>query len=119
MKAFLVERNRIWVAWKNFPLSILSLWPFYTSWRYFYQGLGTVVGRGASGKFGQESSPLFLIPILIKAYLSGLRGLPKILRKRKEVQSKKKISHQECYRLLKIWYKAKKSPSKNNCNHKE
>jgi GT2 family glycosyltransferase len=101
IKAFLVERNRIWVAWKNFPLPILCLWPFYTLWRYFYQGLGAVVGRGASGRFGRESSPLCLIPILIKAYLSGLRGLPEVLRKRKEVQSKKKISNQECYRLFK------------------
>jgi hypothetical protein len=63
--------------------------------------LGAVVGRGASGRFGRESSPLCLIPILIKAYLSGLRGLPEVLRKRKEVQSKKKISNQECYRLFK------------------
>jgi hypothetical protein len=101
MKAFLVERNRIWVAWKNFPLSILCLWPFYTLRRYLYQGFGALVGRGASGRFGQGSSPFSLIPILIKAYLSGLEGLPEILRKRKEVQSKKKISNQECYHLFK------------------
>jgi len=100
-KAFFVERNRIWVAWKNFPLLILCLWPFYTAWRYFYQALGTAVGRGASGKFGRESSPLFLIPILIKAYLSGLKGLPRILRKRSEAQSRRKLSNQECYRLFK------------------
>jgi GT2 family glycosyltransferase len=100
-KAFFVERNRIWVAWKNFPLLILCLWPFYTAWRYFYQALGTAVGRGASGKFGRESSPLFLIPILIKAYLSGLKGLPRILRKRSEAQSTRKLSNQECYRLFK------------------
>jgi GT2 family glycosyltransferase len=101
MKAFLVERNRIWVAWKNFPLPILCLWPFYTLWRYFYQGFGAMVGRGASGRFGRESSPLLLVTILIKAYLSGLIGLPGILRKRKDVQSKKKISNQECYYLFK------------------
>jgi GT2 family glycosyltransferase len=101
MKAFLVERNRIWVAWKNFPLSILCLWPFYTLRRYLYQGFGAVVGRGASGRFGQGSSPFSLIPILIKAYLSGLKGLPEILRKRKGVQSKKRISNQECYHLFK------------------
>jgi len=101
MKAFLVERNRIWVAWKNFPLPILCLWPFYTLLRYFYQGIGTLLRRGASGRFRQESSSLLLIPILMKAYLSGLRGLPAILRKRKEVQSRKRISNQECYRLFK------------------
>jgi len=101
MKAFLVERNRIWVAWKNFPLPILCLWPFYTLSRYFYQGIGTLIRRGASGRFGQESSPLLLIFILMKAYLSGLRGLPAILRKRKEVQSKKRISNWEVFSLFK------------------
>jgi GT2 family glycosyltransferase len=101
MKAFLVERNRIWVAWKNFPLPILYLWPFYTLWRYFYQGIGTLIRRGASGRFGQESSSFLLIFILMKAYLSGLKGLPSVLRKRKKVQNKKRISNKECYRLFK------------------
>jgi GT2 family glycosyltransferase len=100
-KAFLVERNRIWVAWKNFPLPVLCLWPFYTLLRYFYQGIATLIQRGASGRFGQESSSLLLIPILIKAYLSGLRGLPEILRKRKEAQSKKRISYWEVFSLFK------------------
>jgi GT2 family glycosyltransferase len=101
MKAFLVERNRIWVAWKNFPLPILYLCPFYTLSRYFYQGIGTLIRRGASGRFGQESSSLLLIFILMKAYLSGLRGFPAILRKRKEVQSKKRISNWEVFSLFK------------------
>ena len=101
MKAFLVERNRIWVAWKNFPLPILCLWPFYTLWRYLYQGFGAVSGRGASGRFGRERSPLLLMSVLIKAYLSGFRGIPGILRKRKDVQRKKRISNQECYHLFK------------------
>jgi GT2 family glycosyltransferase len=101
MKAFLVERNRIWVAWKNFPLPILYLWPFYTLSRYFYQGIGTLIRRGASGRFGQESSSFLLIFILMKAYLSGLRGFPAILRKRKEVQSKKRMSNWEVFSLFK------------------
>jgi GT2 family glycosyltransferase len=101
LKAFLVERNRIWVAWKNFPLPILYLWPFYTLWRYFYQGIGALIQRGASGRFGQESSPFLLIFILMKAYLSGLRGLPAILRKRKEVQTKKRMSNWEVFSLFK------------------
>jgi GT2 family glycosyltransferase len=101
LKAFLVERNRIWVAWKNFPLSILFLWPFYTFVRYFYQGVGTLLRKGASGKFGQESSSLLLIPILLKAYASGLKGLPSILRKRKEIQSRKRIGTREVFHLFK------------------
>src|SRR4030042_16849 len=36
-KAFLVERNRIWVALKNFPVSLLIFGQFYTFWREVYQ----------------------------------------------------------------------------------
>jgi GT2 family glycosyltransferase len=100
-KAFLVERNRIWVAWKNFPLPLLSLWPFYTALRYFYQGVGTLTQRGASGKFGMEFSPLLLIVIAGKALWGALKGLPRLLEKRRNVQEKKKISNQEFYRLFK------------------
>jgi len=101
LKAFLVERNRIWVAWKNFPYPVLCLWPFYTLLRYFYQGVGMLIRRGASGKFGQESSSLLLIPIILKAFLSGFRGLPTLLKKRKEVQNKKRISNWEVFSLFK------------------
>ena len=100
-KAFLVERNRIWVAWKNFPLPLLCLWPFYTLLRYFYQGIGILIHRGASGKFGRESSSLLLIPILMKAFVSGFKGLPAILKKRRDVQRNKRISNEECFRLFK------------------
>ena len=100
-KAFLVERNRIWVAWKNFPLPLLLLWPFYTLLRYFYQGAGVLLRKGAPGKFGQESSSLLLIPILVKAYASGLKGLPSMLRKRKQIQSTKRIATREVFHLFK------------------
>ncbi len=100
-KAFLVERNRIWVAWKNFPPSLLCLWPFYTLVRYFYQGIGALSGKGASGKFGEGSSSLLLIPIVLKALASGLAGLPRILKKRRAIQGKRKISGKECFRLFK------------------
>jgi len=99
-KAFLVERNRIWVALKNFPLPILLMSPFYTFLRYFYQGIGVLTGRGASGRFGEESCPLLLIPIVLKSFLSGLAGLPWVLKKRKEIQHKKRISDDECFRLF-------------------
>ena len=101
LKAFLVERNRIWVAFKNFPPSLLCLSPFYTGVRYFYQGIAALTRRGASGRFGDDSSPFRLIPIVLKAFLSGLAGLPRVLRKRKQIQSQKKISDQECFRLFK------------------
>ena len=101
LKAFLVERNRIWVAWKNFPLPFLFLWPFYTALRYFYQGIGALTQRGASGRFGKESSPLLLISIVGKAFFEALKGFPKLLRKRRITQRTKKISNRAFYLLFK------------------
>ena len=99
-KAFLVERNRIWVALRNFPLPMLFLSPFHTGLRYLYQGIAVLTRRGAPGKFGEESSPLLLVPVVLRAFLSGLAGLPRVLKKRKEIQRRRKISGKECFRLV-------------------
>ncbi|MCK4819581.1 glycosyltransferase family 2 protein, partial [bacterium] len=100
-KAFLVERNRIWVAVKSFPVSFLILGIFYTILRYFYQALGALTGKGAAGKFTKEANKFELIKILIKANISALLGLPKMLKKRREIMKKKRISNRELYTLLK------------------
>lgn len=48
MKAFLVERNRIWVAIKNFPLSLIVIGQSYALWRYVFQAYGAFSGKGAA-----------------------------------------------------------------------
>jgi len=100
-KAFLVERNRIWVAVKSFPVSFLILGVFYTILRYFYQALGALTGKGAAGKFTKEANEFQLIYILIKANISAFSGLPKMLKKRREIMRKKRISNREVYTLFK------------------
>jgi len=100
-KAFLVERNRMWVAWKNFPLALLCLGPLYTLKRFLYQGIALLTRRGATGRFREESSSLLLVPIVLKALFSGLRGLPRVLKKRREIQRTRRISNRGFYRLLK------------------
>ena len=100
-KAFLVERNRIWVAVKSFPVSFLILGLFYTILRYSYQALGAFTGKGAAGRFTKEANKFELIKILIKANVSALSGLPKMLKKRREIMKKKRVSNRELYLLLK------------------
>jgi len=100
-KAFLVERNRIWVALKNFPISLILLGQFYTLWRYVFQTYGALRGRGAAGRFTTGSSKTELIKILLKVYLSACKKLPLMLKKRKMIQRKKRISNREVYRLIK------------------
>jgi GT2 family glycosyltransferase len=99
-KAYLVERNRIWVAIKSFPISLLIFGQFYTFWRYLLQAYGALTGKGAAGRFTSDFSKAELIKILMKVYLSLWKQLPLMLRKRKAIQKKKRISNQEVFRLI-------------------
>ena len=101
LKAFLVERNRIWVAIKNFPLSLLIFGQFCTLYRYLFQAFGAFFGKGAAGKFTKEFSKFRLVMILLSVYFSILKNLQIPFKKRLQVQKKKKISNIEIYRLLK------------------
>ena len=101
LKAFLVERNRIWVAIKYFPISLLIVGQFHTLGRYFYQAYGALFGKGAAGRFTKEFSKLQLIKILLKVYLSVFRSLPVVFRKRSWMMGKKRISNKEIYELFK------------------
>jgi len=101
LKAFLVERNRIWVAIKSFPVHLIILGIFYTILRYFYQAIGALTGKGAAGRFTKEASKCKLMYILLKANVSAFLGLPKMLKKRREIMKKKRISNREISILFK------------------
>ena len=101
MKAFLVERNRIWVAVKNFPISLLLFGQLFTFWRYVLQAYGALSGKGAAGRFTADFSKTELIKILIKVYLSLWKSLPLMLKKRRRIQKRKRIASGQVYRILK------------------
>lgn len=100
-KAFLVERNRIWVAVKSFPLSLLLFGQCYTFWRYLLQAYGAFTGKGAAGRFTSDFSKMELVRVLVKVYLSLWEQFPLMLKKRREIQGKKRISNREVYQLIK------------------
>ncbi len=98
LKAYLVERNRLWVALKNFPPPILVLAPLYTLWRYIIQTYGIIAKKGAGGRFTEDFSKKKLIGILIRAYVDALKGIPKALDKRKIIQKRRKARNREILR---------------------
>jgi GT2 family glycosyltransferase len=99
-KAYLVERNRIWVALKSFPIPLLVLGQFYTFWRYLLQAYGAFAGKGAAGRFTSDFSKIDLVKILIKVYLSLWKQFPLMLRKRRVIQKKKRITNRTIFWLL-------------------
>lgn len=99
-KALQVERNRLWLAVKDLPLPLLVISPMYTLLRYWWQGYGALTGRGASGRFTQNSSRTALLKILLRAYLQALLGLPRAWRQRREIQSRRTVSSVQVWRWL-------------------
>jgi GT2 family glycosyltransferase len=95
LKAFLVERNRMWVALKNFPFPMLMLSPLYTLQRYFLQAYAVFSRKGAAGKFASSHSALELLGILFKAHVSALSKIFVMLRKRREVKKISRVSPRE------------------------
>jgi GT2 family glycosyltransferase len=100
-KAYLVERNHAWVAIKNFPFSRLILLPFYTLWRYLMQIYGIFLNKGAGGRFVEDFSGSKLFIILVKALLGAVKGIPLMLKKRRQIQSKRTISKKDFEGLFK------------------
>jgi len=101
LKAFLVERNRIWVAIKYFPIPLLIVGQFHTLKRYFYQAYGASFGKGAAGRFTKEFSKLQLIKVLVKVYLSAFKTMPIVFKKRSQMRRKRRVSDKEIYELFK------------------
>jgi hypothetical protein len=100
MKAFLIERNRIWVAVKLWPVRLLVVTPFYTMVRLLFQAYGAARGRGSSGRFAADSTPGRLLGAIIRAYWSGFRGIGPILESRRQVRRGRKVSDSEFLELL-------------------
>jgi GT2 family glycosyltransferase len=99
-KAFLAERNRLWLLFKNFPVVDILLSPFHTVLRYSLHLKGAITGKGASGSFAREYSVAALLWITLKAEMAALLGLPGILRKRRECKIRRRVGAQEFRRLL-------------------
>jgi GT2 family glycosyltransferase len=103
LKAFLVERNRIWLQVKYFPATVICRGQLFTAVRYFFQAYGALAGRGASGAFSKEHSRGELVKILFRAWGSALKGLPAVLEKRKIIQKRRTIGPEEMSALLKMY----------------
>lgn len=100
LKAFLAERNRIWVLLKYYPAELVAASFFFTAARLALQFYGALTGRGASGKFADEHSTWRAGFILFKAWHSALASLVRVLGQRRKAASLRRISRRELYRLF-------------------
>jgi GT2 family glycosyltransferase len=99
-KVYLVERNHYWLVWKNFFFRHHIVLPFYSIWRYCEQVRSILLGGGTGGEFRSSGSRRELIKAQIKGIYDGLGGIPRMLRKRRQLKSSKKLSAREFSVLL-------------------
>ena len=100
LKAFLVERNRIWVLLKYYPLELILLSPVFTLLRLLAYMLGAITGKGASGKFSEQHSVLRAMFVLLRAWAAALKALPAVLQRRREIFALRRLGRFAIYRLF-------------------
>lgn len=105
LKAYLVERNHIWVAIKNFPFILLMFLPIFTLCRYILSVLGVIFKRGAVGKFcSEKKGKRELLGILFKANFDAIRKISLFLSKRRKIRMSRKIKDRDFLCLIKKHY---------------
>lgn len=101
LKAYYVERNRLFVLLKNYPALSLAQAPLAGLARYLWHVIYTLRGRGAASEYSREGhSPLCLAWYAVKAHLAALAGCRTLWRKRRAVRRSARISPREFRRLL-------------------
>ena len=96
----LIERNRVLLAAKLFPWSLLVLNPFYYALRLVAGALLAHGNEGDTVHFPGLSGKLRIARALLAGDFAALRLLPRILRKRAQISSFRKLSPAEVRRLL-------------------
>lgn len=95
LKAYLVERNRIWVVMKYFPLPMAAASICHTFRRYLLQAYGASTGKGAGGRFLKSASLPEVAGTLLRSYGAAFLASGKMLRKRRAAMRLKRVSNRE------------------------
>jgi GT2 family glycosyltransferase len=99
LKAYYVERNRLFLAVKNLPMPELLLAPFYSAARYFWHVLFAIQGRGKAAEFHRDGNNPSQLPLyVLRAYLELFRHLPVLWKQRRSM--KRRFTPKQFRRLI-------------------
>lgn len=101
LKAYYVERNRLYTILKNFPLGMLLRAPFAAVARYLWHLISLDTGKGKTAEFRQAGHAFALLPFLVlRAHAAALLRLPRLLRERRRIFSSRRIDAAQFAELL-------------------
>lgn len=102
MKAYYVERNRIWTAVKNLPLSQLLAMPLFTAVRYFWHSVYLMSGKGKASEHVEGGGGVLpLVWMLVRAHLALIPELPRLLCERRRIEACARLKGRQWTLLLK------------------
>ena len=93
LKAYYVERNRLFVLLKNFPAGMLPAAPLVTAARYGWHFRYLLQGRGSAARFRAEGNagPKMLWYVL-KAHAALAASLPRLWRERRAIRASARVT---------------------------
>lgn len=96
LKAYYVERNRLFLAVKNLPWPDLLSAPFYTLARYFWHVVYAFQGRGKAADFEGDAGQLPVIAL--RAHFAMLSRFPALWKARRKM--KRRFTPKQFRRLI-------------------
>jgi GT2 family glycosyltransferase len=101
LKAYYVERNRIAVAIKNFPASLLLRTPFVATLRYFWHFIALLRGQGITSEFHREGNGGWRLAwFVLKAHFSAAARLPHLWKQRRQIAATARMTNASFTDLL-------------------
>jgi GT2 family glycosyltransferase len=93
LKAYYVERNRLFVLVKNFPGSLLLLGLFAAWGRYFWHFWYSLQGRGSAARFRAEGNGgLRMLWYVIRAHFAAISQGRRLWRQRSQIRAQARIT---------------------------
>lgn len=104
LKAYYVERNRLYLLMKNFPLPNLVLAPFVSLIRYGWHLATLVQGQGSAGRFRADGhGGLAMLALVARAHFSMVANWGRLWRKRRSIMSTARITPAAFRELLRVY----------------
>jgi GT2 family glycosyltransferase len=101
LKAFYVERNRLFVVIKNFPMRLLWRAPLVTIARYVWHAVDLFGGKGKASHFRKAgNSSLMLGVFVLRAHIALIVAFPRLLQQRRAIRRGSKLQAAEFSKLL-------------------
>jgi len=92
LKAYLVERNRIWVALKNFPAPLLPLTLLFTLARYQAALAACLLPRSSIAITARSHNGERLFVTIARSWQNALAQSGRMVRKRRKIHGRKNLS---------------------------